>query len=159
MENSMKSAIFNENVYIEYPEDFYEMSGEEIRKFFAGNFLRFGVRNVEKHAIMSIAKTEKSLFTFIADAKSVLAGAERSLKKGLKDYVRTDSFDTVILGNAAKGIRFEYSAIDKNVRQFCEMTVVKANKGFYTVYCVARRDDAEEIAPTFEAFRSSLKFI
>ncbi|MBO4538902.1 MAG: hypothetical protein J5781_01385, partial [Clostridia bacterium] len=71
---------------------------------------------------MSIAKTEKSLFTFIADAKSVLAGAERSLKKGLKDYVRTDSFDAVILGNAAKGIRFEYSAIDKNVRQFCEMT-------------------------------------
>ena len=50
MKDNMKNAIFNENVHIEYPEDFYEMSGEEIRKFFAGNLLRFGVRNVEKHA-------------------------------------------------------------------------------------------------------------
>ena len=155
----MQNTIFNKNVYIEYPDDFYEMSGEEIKKYFAGDMLRFGARNAEKHVILSVAKTKESFLNLITDAKSVLNGAESSLKKGLKDYAVTERFDAGIFGKTAKGIRFDYSASDNGVKQFCEMTVVKGKRCFYIVYCVCRLADADENDNVFTAFKKSLKLV
>ena len=45
----MKNAIFNKIITIDYPDDFYEMSEDEIKRFFGGDMLRFGVRNLERH--------------------------------------------------------------------------------------------------------------
>ena len=36
----MKNTVFNKNVYIEYPDDFYEMSAAEMVQYFAGDMLR-----------------------------------------------------------------------------------------------------------------------
>ena len=57
MRSVIKTAIFNNIISIEYPDDFYEMNNEEIRKYFGGGMMRFAIRNVEKHVVMSIGKT------------------------------------------------------------------------------------------------------
>ena len=57
----MKNSVFDKNINVEFPDDFYEMNSEEIGKFFGGDMLRFGARNVEKHVILSLGKTNKSL--------------------------------------------------------------------------------------------------
>lgn len=155
----MKNSIFNQNIYLEYPDGFTEMNEAEIKKYFAGDLLRFGVKNAEKHVILSVAKTKNSFFSLITDAKSVLNGAESSLKKGLKDYAVTERFDAKMLGKPAKGICFEYSANDSGVKQFCEMTVVKGKRCFYIVYCVCRLNDVSENKAVFTAFRSSMKIL
>lgn len=56
----MKTVLFDKTITIEYPDDFYEMNEEEIKKFFGGDLLRFGARNAEKHVILFLAKTKKS---------------------------------------------------------------------------------------------------
>lgn len=153
----MKNSIFDRKIYLEYPDEFAEMSEAEIKKYFAGDMLRFGLRNAEKHVIMSVAKTKNSVLSLITDAKSVLSGAESSLKRGLKDYVVTERFEAEMLGKIAKGICFEYSANDNGVKQFCEMTVVKGKRCFYIVYCGCRLDDVLENKALFGSFRSSMK--
>ena len=156
----MKNDIFDQNIRLEYPDDYCVMSREEIKKYFASDLPRFGVRNAEKHTILSVSKTKDSLLSLITDAKSVLAGAERSFKR-LNGYTRLEEFDTEIFDKPAKGIRFAYTAIagDKNVRQVCEMTVVKTKRCFCVVYCLARLDDERESKETFQAFRRSLRFV
>ena len=156
----MKNEIFDQNIRIEYPDDYSLMSDAEIKKFFASDLPRMGVRNVEKHTILSVSKTKNSLLSLITDEKSVLAGAERSFKR-LNGYTPMEEFDEEIFGKPAKGVRFAYSAIagDKNVRQFCEMTVVKMKRCFCVVYCLARLDDEQESKETFAAFRRSLQIV
>lgn len=155
----MKNTVFNENVYIEYPDDFHEMSNEELQKYFAGNLLRFGAMNAEKHVILSVGKTQSKFVNVFTNTQSVLLGAENTLKKNLKDYTRIDEFDAEILNESAKGIHFKYVAVNKNVKQFCEMAVVKSKRCFYVLYCISRLSDVGESLTLFKEFRDSLKFV
>ena len=155
----MKNADFYGLVYMEYPDDYSEMSEEEISRYFRGNALRWGVRCPEKHIMLSLGKTGNSIFNVFYDAKGALNGAEKVLAKNLKDYKRRDEFDAVVLGNNAKGIHFEYTADDVDVRQFCELVVAKVKRCFYTVYCISRAKDAATSAPLFEEFRGTLRLL
>ena len=152
----MKKAIFDNNISLAYPDDFSIMSEEEIRKYFSGDMLRFGAKNAEKHVILSLAKTNKSFLNLLASPRSVLAGAENSFKR-LKDYKRLEEFDAEMLSKKGSGLSFEYSAIDKDVKQYCEMTVVKYKNNFYVSYCLSRFDDIKENKSVFKAFRDSMK--
>ena len=40
----MRSSVFDKNIHIECPEDFYEMDNNELKKYFASDMLRFGAR-------------------------------------------------------------------------------------------------------------------
>ena len=152
----MKNAIFDRNISLEYPDDFYEMSLEEIKKFFGGDILRIGFRNADKHVILSLGKTNNSFLNLLASPKSVLIGAENSLRS-LKDYKLLEEFDTEMLSKRGCGISFEYSATDKDVKQYCEMTIVKYKNNFYISYCLSRFDDRKENESLFKSFRNSLK--
>ena len=153
----MKNSVFDKNINVEFPDDFYKMSEEENGKFFGGDMLRFGARNVEKHVILSLGKTNKSFMNLFASPKSVLVGAENNLKKNLKDYQRLEEFEVELLTKPGIGISFEYSAIDKDVKQFCEMTVTKYKNNFYVTYCLSRLEDRKENKEIFKEFRNSLK--
>ena len=153
----MKNKTFDQIVNIEYPDDFYEMSEEELQKFFGGDMLRFGARNTEKHVILSLSRTKKSLLSLFTNPKSVLSGAEYSLRQNLKDYKRLEEFETTMLSKPSNGIRFEYSASDKDVKQFCEIAVVKYKNAFYITHCLSRLDDKDENENVFKEFRDSLR--
>ena len=45
-----------------------------------------------------------------------------------------------IILSIAKTIAFEYKAIDKDVKQYCEMSVVKFKNSFYVIYSMSRYD-------------------
>lgn len=155
----MKTAIFNKIISIEYPDDFYEMDKEEISKYFGGDMLRFAIRNVEKHVIMSIGKTNKSILNIFATPKSVLSNAENTLKVNLNNYTRLDSFEVEMLSKKGNGMSFKYKANDQNIEQFCEMAIIKYKSEFYITYCLSRFDDVKENEELFRAFRGSLKLI
>ena len=154
----MKSATFDETVKIEYPDDFREMSKEELAKYFADGNTRFGAINPEKHIILSVSRTKNSLLGLFASADSVLNGAESSMRRGLKDYCCLKRLDSNLLGKPAKAIHFIYSANDKDVKQFGEMRVAKVKRHFYVTYCLSRLEGKEENGAIFTQFNDSLKF-
>ena len=153
----MKNAIFNKIITIDYPDDFYEMSEDEIKRFFGGDMLRFGVRNLERHIILSLGKTNKSFLNIFASPKTVLDGAESTMRNNLKDYKLLEEFEIEVMTKLGRGIRFEYSAIDSDTKQFCEMTVVKYKNDFYVTYCHSRLADRKENEELFKTFHDSLK--
>ena len=153
----MKTVIFNKIISIEYPDDFYEMDKEEISKYFGGDMLRFAIRNVEKHVIMSIGKTNKSILNLFATPKNVLSNAENTLKVNLNNYTRLDSFEVEMLSKRGNGMSFKYKANDQNIEQFCEMAIIKYKSEFYITYCLSRFDNVKENEELFRAFRRSLK--
>ena len=153
----MKTVIFNKIISIEYPDDFYEMDKEEISKYFGGDILRFAIRNVEKHVIMSIGKTNKSILNLFATPKSVLSNAENTLKVNLNNYTPLNSFEVEMLSKRGNGMSFKYKANDQNIEQFCEMAIIKYKSEFYITYCLSRFDNVKENEELFRAFRRSLK--
>ena len=158
MKHMMKS-IFDKTIYLEYPDDFYEMSEEEIKKFFDGDMIRFGARNVEKHVILSLAKSKKSFLNILATPKSVLDGAMNTLSSNLKDFNFLETFEVEMLSKKGNGIRFSYTAIDKDIKQFCEMAVIKNKSDFYFTYCLSRLEDRKENESVFRAFRDSIRLV
>ena len=80
------------------------------------------------------------------------------MRSRLKDYRRLERFDADMLGKPAKGIRFSYSATDKDVKQYGEMRVVKIKRRFYVTYCLCRLEGQEENGPAFQRFQESLSF-
>lgn len=148
-------AKFND-ITVEYPADYYVMSEEELNVFFAGNLARWGARNKEKHIVLAVGKTKDSILNVVVSAKGALDGAESKLRNGLRGYERTAAYDAQLLGADAKAIRFEYSAGEENVRQYCELTLVKKGRCFYASYAMCRRDDADRFADTFDRFRRAL---
>ena len=155
----MKNTIFDKTISVIYPDDFSEMSEEEIKKYFGGDMIRFGVRNTEKHVILSLGKSKKSIMSLFASPKSVLDSANNSLKNNLKDYECLGEFDAEMLEKPAKGIRFSYSANDVDVKQFCEMVVTKHKGSIYVLYCLARLEDRKENEELFKRFKDLLESV
>ena len=153
--SKIMNTVFDKNIGIEYPDDFYVMDSNELKKYFASEILRFGARSEEKHIILSVGKMKFSILNLLTDAKSVLCGAEHRLKT-LNAYLRRSELNETILGKKAKGIQFEYE-VEGGIKQLCEMAVVKVKGNFYVVYCMARLDDIEEATQIFKTFRNSLK--
>ena len=79
------------------------------------------------------------------------------MRNNLKDYKLLKEFEIEMLTKLGRGIRFEYSAIDSDTKQFCEMTVVKYKNDFYVTYCLSRIDERKENEELFKTFRDSLK--
>ena len=153
----MKNTVFDGNVSVEFPDDFREMSEEEVGKYFGGGLPRLGVINPDKHVIMSISRTNDSFLGLIASSSSVLSGAERSLSR-LKDYRCLERLDSTLLGKPAKAIRFRYAASDKGTQQYGEMRVVKHKRRFYISYCLSRLEGKDENEQTFIQFNESIRF-
>ena len=153
----MRSSVFDKNIHIECPEDFYEMDNNELKKYFASDMLRFGARNAEKHMILSVGKMKSSFVNFLTDAQNVLNGAEHSLRT-LKGYCCKNKFEEIIFGKKAKGLQFEYEATN-GTKQLGEMAVVKLKSCFYVIYCLGQLADFDEATKLFKDFRSSLRYI
>ena len=155
----MKNATFDGKISLFYPDDFYEMNEEEMKRFFGGDMLRFGARNAEKHIILSLTKSKKSFLNIFASSISVLAGVEHTFSSNLKDYNCLDRFEFEMFSKKGNGIRFTYLAIDQDVKQYCEMTVVKYKNNFYVSYCLSRFEDKQQSEEVFKSFRDSLRLI
>ena len=145
-----------ENVRVLCPDGFRAMSEEEVRGYFGGDLPRFGLFCPEKHIILTIGKTKKSILNYLTDSNSVLSGAERAMR-GLPEYRCLKRFDSGLLGKAAKGIRFSFAAKDLDVKQYGEMRVAKVKGRFYISTCLARLEDQKESEPLFEEFCDSLE--
>ena len=66
---------------------------------------------------MKRTHVNKELLLNYTDAKAIVKGTERCMKKNLQDYCRTEKISTVISGAKAKGIRFLYTATGTDIKQ------------------------------------------
>ena len=151
----MNKATFNNLINFEYPDGFEKLSEEENRKFFTGDLLRLSFQNKEKHILLSLSKSKDSFFHRFVSVATIVSNSLSNMESNLKDFTHLEECESTVFGMPAITECFSYTANDKDVQQYGELTVFKINKAFYVVYCISRLDSKEENKKVFEEFRAS----
>ncbi len=151
----MKKATFNDLIEFEYPEDFLELTKEENEKYFSGDLSRVSFQNRDKHILLSLSKSKDSFMNYIIGVASVVSGSLSAMERNLKDFAIIEECESTIFEKQAITECFLYTASNENVKQYGELSVFKAGKAFYVVYCISRFDDREENKQLFKQFRDS----
>lgn len=151
----MKKAVFNKLINLEYPDDFVELTSEENKKYFYGDLLRLSFINKDRHIILSVSKSKDSIFNYLITIPSVVRSSISNMQNTLKDYEWIEEEKSTIFGCKSLTECFSYTASDKDIKQYGEMSVFKYKKAFYVVYCISRLEDKEESKKLFKVFRDS----
>ena len=154
---SMKRTHVNKELLLNYTENFREMDDAELRKYFTTEQNRWGIYDEKRHAIISVAWTRTGLLNLLTDAKAIVNGMERCMKRNLKDYCRTERLSTVISGAKAKGIRFLYTANDADVKQKGDILALRCGGKFYVVEFVTRAEGEAENRRMYDAVLQSIE--
>ena len=152
----MKSVTINNEMSLSYPDEFVEMGGEELIKYFGSPENRWGAYDEDNHIMLSVYWKKAGFFGFLTDAESYLFGAEARLRRNLLNYQRLGSFKTKIAKKKGYGIRFEYRVNDARLVQIGDIFAFKNKGKFYAVYYITRKSNAAESRPAFEEVLNSI---
>ena len=154
----MKKIVINQTFAADYFEDFHEMTGTELARFYgcAGN--RCGIYDEEAHTAIIVTWTKPKL-AFLTDERSVLKGAEMQLKRNLQDYRHVETLNTEIAGCQAIGNRFEYTVNGTDIVQYGDLYVFKYNKLYYGIQLIARKEGFDASQKEMERFLQSVALI
>ena len=154
----MKKTVSGELAFA-YPEYLDTMTADEVKKYFCDQTNRMGLRSVERHMIVSVSNTKPKLVLYLTDAKSVVGGAERSMKRNLKNYRRIDKRMLYVASKKACSVSFEYTASDPPVEQVGELVVFRVKNKFYSIYYVSRKSLHEQNYTDFQAILNSMELV
>ena len=152
----MKQMNINQELTLSYADGFHVMTAEELIKFGGTGVNHSGLYDEARHAFIIVSWTPPGWLNYLTDAKSVVGGAERCMKKNLRNYCREDSFKAVIASHKAFGIRFVYSATDVDVWQVGELSAFRVNNKFYAVQYVSRKSCGKENRKIYEEVLQSM---
>ena len=151
----MSKVIFNNLINLEYPDGFVELNEVENKKYFNGDLLRLSFHHKEKHILLSLSKTKKSFINRIVSISAVANNLLSNMMNSLKDYEDIEEYKDTIFNEPAITKCFSYTANDKDIKQYCELSIFKLKNAFYFVYCLSRFEDKEEHKELFKKFRDS----
>ena len=135
----MSNVKINNAINLTYPDNFKEMSDEELTRYFSSPKNRWGVYNADEHIILSISWTKAG---FLTDAEMMLMDIEARLSRRLLNYQKISSFKTKVASKKAHGIRFEYRVNDARIVQVSDMIVFKVKNRFYAIHYITRKVNA-----------------
>lgn len=154
----MQSTVINGELKVTYPDNFKEMSQEEIeRKTGTAYPDKWVISDEEKHMSISIIwKKSGAILSALANAKDISKANASKLKNTLKnnDYELEESFETEVCGIKTYGLRYSYTA--KGKRQQGQAVVLKNKRVCYTISFYIRKENEAELAPVFEQFLADL---
>lgn len=151
----MPSLVLNE-LSCSYPERYRPMSAEELSRYFSCADNRAGIHDGERHAAVSVSFAKAGWLYALTDAASVLKGAQKSMKRNLKNYRELETRSLTVAGQKASAVRFEYTANDKQIEQCGELVVFRYKKKFYSVYYITWKEFNEQNQPTFYEMLESM---
>ena len=146
------------NISVAYPDNFRRMDEREMEKYFAGDIERWGVQSDDKKITLSIAKSPAHrLLQMMTDSRCVARGAERTLRKNLKDFKKGGTISMKLLGKRACGFSFEYRTKLTDELQHVDMIVVKYQRQFYVIFRMSPVENYIQNRPILDAFLTSIQ--
>jgi len=150
----MNNVKINNEMNLNYPDSFREMSAEELTKFFRSPDNRWGAIDPDRHIIFSVSWAKAGFMN--SDPEMAVSEAEARLRRSLLNYQRISEFNIKIASKKAYGVRFEYR-VDESCRvQISDMIMFKYKKNFYTIYYVTRKKNAGAYRLDFEEIIKSI---
>ncbi len=155
----MENAKINNELTLQYPDGFHEMTEEDLKKYFVTDGNRWGIHDPERHVVISVAWTRSTFLSYLTDAKSVVGGSERCMKSNLKSYQRIGKLSTEIASKKASGIAFQYHPTDANIIQYSEMLAFRQKNMFYVIVYLTHKDKNSDCHPLFDDLLKSIQIV
>ena len=154
----MKNIRINNEIDLNYPDGFNEMSEEELARYFGTPADRWGVFDPVSHTVLSVHWEKAKFYRKLCDAEWYLIDIEGRLRKKLVNYQRSTSYKVDIQKKKKKGqaIRFEYRVNDSVSIHVCDLVVFTHKKNIYFIYYITRQGNAAQTIPAFEEVLKSL---
>ena len=153
----MSNIKVNNEISLTYPDNFKEMSPEELIKYFGSPNNRWGVYDADQHIILSVGWMKAGFFSFMWDAETMMVGAESRLRRNLLNYQRISSFKMKLKPKKkCFGIRFEYRVNDKKLVQVGDLIIFKHKGKVYSIYYITRKSNAAASRPAFKEVLDSI---
>ncbi len=157
----MPTITINEQLSLTYPENYLEMSSDELAKAYNDGYQnRWGIKDENRHIIICIQWGEEHRFlSKIADVESVLNNDEKKIRKMLKDnsYSFDSQIKTTIDGMESEGFRYDYSV--QGIEQHAEHIVFKHDDVFFKIYIYTRKELLTENRTTIDEVIGSIRFV
>lgn len=155
----MINKTINNELRCKYPEHYHTMTADELEQFFSYRENRFGIRDEERHSVISLSWTKPGIINYLTNAASVLNGAEKCMKKNLQDYRKIESYSLTVASQKAHGLRFEYTVTGKTIVQCGELIVFRVNNKFYSAHYISKKELNSSNLPEFQSVLESLSLI
>ena len=152
----MEKTIINNELTLTRPEGYHIMSDDELKKYFGTTNRIVGIYSSDDHSIISVSWTKPGFLNRLTSAESLVSGNENCMIRRIKKYNRIVELHTEVASQKAYGIKFEYTAIDKDVEQYGEMISFRCKNKFYVVTYTSRSSLAEQNNKVFESVLNNL---
>ena len=153
----MKKITVNRELTLTYTDEFHKMSDDELIRFCGTSENHSGIYDEENHALIIISWTKPGFLNYLTDAKSVIGGAERAMKKSLPNYRREDSFTLQLASKKADVIRFAYTPVNSDIVQVGEMSAFRAKDKFYVIQYISQSEYNAQNRKAYSETLQSLK--
>lgn len=156
----MKKQL-NDQIEIRFPDTFYVMNDEEMKRQFSKTKNRIAAKNDENHTVLSIGWTAPlNLITgLLVTESSFLDGYYKSGARGLKNFKKEESITNTICGKEAKGFTFSYLTDDGCTVQHGAVTAFKIGKRIYIVEYISGSTDRLYCNMAYDMVIDSIKMI
>ena len=156
----MKTAEIKGGLTFSYPNNFVEMSKDELRKAYGPLDFRkrAGFRDENTHMLFVVQwKDEGKLFSKPVDDKSTIERSEKQLSQFYhdKNYELVGFFTTQVAGREAQGLTHRYHLMDLD--QQATIVAFHTETTSYMVYYYTRPERVEENQPIYDQIMASMK--
>ncbi len=145
---------------VTFPENFREMSAEEIRNAFNDGFpLRWGIWDEAGHMIVVLQWNKAGgIASKLWDIKAVCRSDEKSLSKLMKDrgYSLGSFFGGTVCGTELEGFDYSYDA--EGIRQSAKLMVFRNGRKFYKLYYYSRSECDDANRKVLEGIMGTMAF-
>ena len=140
----MNSVKINNEIGLNYPDGFSEMSAEELTRHFGSAEQRWGIFNPQKHSVISVGWAKAGVKYSMTDAESYLLDMTARMRRSLINYQQISEYQMIIAKKKAYGVRFEYRVNDSVRVHVSDLIVFKNKKNFYAIQFAARKPSADD---------------
>ena len=147
----MKSIVLDDALHVSFPDDFQEMSREELAAFKNGvGDHGICLKSDKQHIIFSLAWVKDGLLSKIARGNDLVKNAENFYKKRMRSYgYKTQGYVTYdIGGEKADGLRYTYTA--QGIDMTGETYAIRKDHKLYYIHCYYRTELSKESRESIE---------
>jgi hypothetical protein len=152
MEDNMKTSVLNDALVFAYPDDFEEMSKEEISSMANyGEAPQFVIRNAQRHMVVSAGyKVINGFSAMMLNTADMAKKTQSEISKVMKDsgYELICNVKENIADKTAEGFRYRYQVQDVDMSS--ESLILKEGKVVYYIQCYYRTAMSEDSLPVFD---------
>ena len=155
----MKNRTVNGTFSFSVPDDFEDMSEEQLRKFYSTTEGLTGYYHTETNSMINVGFVpKKGLVSALFSAKDIIKSYDAGYSRRLENYEKTGDITRTAAGEKCVGMSFSYTTKSEHVPVSAEVVTIKHKGAFYTVIFSVKKDSTTDLQKLSSEVLSTVRF-